>query len=304
MATFVRAVDTGSLSAAARALGRSLPTVSRQIAELERHLAVRLLARTTRTLAPTEEGHRFYERARRILEEVEDAERTMSMQATIPSGRLRISSPSLLGRLHLAPLIPPFLDLYPGVSVDLLLRDHPTNLVEEGVDLELRIGALDDSSLVARKLGEVRMVVCVAPLYLARRGVPQSPDDLIHHQCLIFSSETGPAQWSFSGPDGERRTVRLPSARFRSNALDSLMAAAVRGSGVVRAPSWLIASAVAAGALQPVLTAYERPAAPLYGLFVHGRLLAPKVRALLDFLTTRWAPGTFDVPLDPMPQKS
>lgn len=293
MATFVAVIDQGSFSAAARVLGRSLAAVSRQVAALERHLAVRLLVRTTRALAPTDEGRLYYERARRIISEVQDTERAVSAEAAIATGRLHVSAPALLGRLRLAPLLPAFLARHPRVDIDLSLWDRPVSLVEEGIDIALRIGALPDSRLTVRRLGEVRMVVCAAPAYLAEHGEPELPEDLARHRCLVFTALPGEADWIFRGPDGGRRAVRLPSPRLSVNALDAAVAAAVGGAGLVRAPSWQVAEAVAAGALRPVLTDFEQPPAPLNALTAPGRVQAQKTRAFLDFLVAEWvhSPG-------------
>lgn len=291
MATFVAVIEHGSLSGAARALGRSLPAVSRQIAALEAHLSARLLTRTTRALAATDEGRLYYERARRILGDVQETERAVNAEAAIASGRLHVSAPALLGRLRLAPLLPIFLARHPRVDIDLSLSDRPVSLIEEGIDIALVIGALPDSRLMARRLGEVRMVVCAAPSYLAEHGEPTAPDEIAQHHCLVFAAMPGRAEWAFRGPDGSRHAVRVPSPRLSANALDAAVTAAIGGAGLVRAPSWQVAEPIATGTLRAVLTGFERPAAPLHALTPPGRAQPAKTRAFLDFLVRQWAHG-------------
>jgi DNA-binding transcriptional LysR family regulator len=293
MAAFVKVAEAGSLSGAARGLGCSLASVSRQLAALEARLGGRLLHRTTRRLALTEAGREFYERAKRILGEVEEAERALSDSAATPSGRLRLSAPSLIGRLHVAPLLPEFLAQHARVSVDLTLLDRPVDPVEEGVDLALRIGPLDEGGALARRLGSVHLVICAAPSYLARRGMPLLPQELADHDCLVFAAPDG-AEWHFA-EGGRKLGLRVP-ARLSANALDPLVAAALGGAGVVRAPCWQLAEHIRAGQLVRLLAPYERPAAPIHALFPSGRPLPAKVRAFVDFLAARWAPPPFDCP--------
>src|SRR5260221_7575624 len=202
MLVFVKVAETESLSAAARALGLSLSSVSRQLASLEDRLGARLVNRTTRQLVLTDEGRIYCERAKRILGAVEEAEIELSAQARAPSGRLHVSAPTLLGRLQLAPLLPAFLARYPQVAVDLTLIDRDVHLVEEGVDLAIRIGKLDESRLIARKLGHVHLVVCAAPEYLEKRGEPGTPEDLSRHDCLVFAEVPGAAEWQIMTPSG------------------------------------------------------------------------------------------------------
>jgi DNA-binding transcriptional LysR family regulator len=293
IASFIKVVETGSLSAAARALGLSLATVSRQIAALETGLGTRLLLRTTRRLSVTDGGRLYYERAKRALGELRETEIALGAQAAVPSGRLHVSAPTLIGRLHLAPLLPEFLALYPEVALDLTLIDRPVNLLEEGIDVALRIGQLEDSSLVARRLGAIRLVVCAAPDYLVRRGTPKRPEDLRAHDCLVFAALPGIAEWRFQSPEGKTTAVTVP-ARLRANALDVVVTAALAGAGVAQAPLWQIAEHVAAGRLRIVLAEHERPATPIHALFTHSHLMSAKVRAFADFLVARWAHRNFE----------
>ena len=291
MAVFVAVAEAGSLSAAARELGLSLTSVSRQLAALEDRLGTRLILRTTRRLALTEAGRLYREQARRILSEVEEAEQALTAHQSEPSGRLHVAAPTLIGRLKLAPLLPEVLARHPRLSIDLTLTDRPVDLVEDGIDLAIRIGRLPDSSLIVRRLGHIRMQVCAAPGYLARRGEPAAPEDLAGHDCVVFAAAPGPVSWPFQTPAG-RVTVPV-AARIRANDLDAAVAAALAGAGLVRAPSWQVADLLAAGRLKPVLTAYERPSTPVQALFLPSRLLSPKIRLFADVLAKRWAGRDF-----------
>jgi len=286
MRVLVRVADAGSLSAAGRQLGLSLTSVSRQLMALEEGLGTTLVERTTRHLSLTESGRLYYQRAKQILEEVAELERGLTMQTGVASGRLHVSAPSLLGRLRLAPMLPGFLLEQTRVSVDLMLVDRPVRLAEEGIDVALRIGPLEDSGLIVRKLDDIQLVVCAAPDYLSRRGEPATPDDLIEHDCLAFGDVPGVAEWSFQ--DGAvRRPVRIPT-RLCANDFDTLVSAASAGAGLVRVASWQVAHCLADGRLRIVLEAYQRPPTPLSILTPRTRLLLPKVRAFVDFLQQHW----------------
>jgi DNA-binding transcriptional LysR family regulator len=286
MRVFVKIADAGNLSAAGRQLGLSLTSVSRQLMALEEVLGTTLVERTTRHLSLTEAGQLYYERAKPILEEVAEMEGGLTMQTGIASGRLHVSAPSLLGRLQLAPLLPGFLAEQTRVSIDLMLVDRPVRLADEGIDVALRVGPLEDSGLIVRKLDDIQLVVCGAPDYLSRRGEPATPDDLLEHDCLAFGDVPGAAEWSFQ--DGAaRRSLRIPT-RLCANDLDALVRAALAGAGLVRVPSWQVAHCLADGRLRIVLEAYQRPPTPLSILTLRNRLLLPKVRAFVDFLQQHW----------------
>jgi len=287
MATFVRAVDAGSLSGAARSLPSSLTSVSRQISALERQFGTRLLLRTTRRLALTDEGRILYERARAILGEVKEIEAVLSRDRHQPSGRIRVASPSLMGRLVIAPLLAEFLRRYPALSIDLLLVDRAVDLVEEDIHLAIRIGRLRDSQLVARKLADLRMIVCASPAYLGRRGVPEAPGDLAHHDCLVFSDAPGSAEWRFADDSKAGRKIRI-SGRLWMNSLDALATAAKEGAGIVRVPSWQAEADLAAGRLVRLLAEYEPAPVPLHLMFQPSRPASPKIRAFVDYLVGRW----------------
>jgi DNA-binding transcriptional LysR family regulator len=285
MATFVRVVDAGSLSAAARTLPSSLTSVSRQISALEELFGTRLLLRTTRHLALTDDGRILYERAKSILSELKEVEAALSSRRQEPSGRVRISAPTLMGRLLIAPMLADFLSRYPAVSVELLLVDRPVDMVEEDVQLALRVGHLADSQMVARKLAEVQMIVCAAPAYLERVGIPHTPADLSRYDCLVFSDAPGAGEWRFKEAAAEYK-IRI-SARLWINSLDALVQAAKDGAGIARVPSWLVAAELAAGPLRRILGNHEPTPAPVHLLFQSSRLASPKVRALADHLIKR-----------------
>ncbi|MDH2382782.1 LysR family transcriptional regulator [Bradyrhizobium sp. CER78] len=287
MAAFVRAVETGSLSAAARSLPSSLTSVSRQISALEQHFGTRLLLRTTRQLAPTDDGRILYERAKSILGEVKEIEAALARDPHQPSGRIRLSSPSLVGRLVIAPMLVEFLRRYPAISVDLLLIDRTVDMVEEDIHLAVRIGRLRDSQLVTRKLTDLQMIVCAAPDYLARRGEPQTPHDLADHDCLVFSDSPGSAAWRFADGSKTGRKFRI-SGRLWMNSLDALVAAARDGAGIVRVPSWQVQSDLASGRLRRLLLDHEPAPTPLHLMLQPSRLASPKIRAFVDYLVEQW----------------
>jgi DNA-binding transcriptional LysR family regulator len=241
--------------------------VSRQLIGLEEMLGTTLVERTTRHLALTEAGRLYQERAKEILKkeilkEVAEAERGLTAQTAVASGRLYVSAPSLLGRIRLSSMLPIFLAKQAQVSIDLMLVDRPVRIAEEGIDVALRIGPLEDSGLIASKLDDIQLVVCAAPDYLRRRGEPATPDDdLIEQDCLGFGDVPGMAEWSFQDA-AARRAVRI-STRLCANDLDVLVRADLAGVGLVRVPSWQVADFLADGRLRTVLEAYQRPPAPL-----------------------------------------
>jgi DNA-binding transcriptional LysR family regulator len=288
MATFVRVVESGSLSGAARSIPTSLTSVSRQIAALEERYGTPLIVRTTRRLSLTEDGRLFYERAKAVLGEVRDIELALSARHRQPTGRLRVSAPTLMGRLLIAPLLPEFLRRHPVLSVDLLLVDRAVDMVEEDIHVALRVGRLPDSQMIARKLGEVTMIVCASPAYLQRRGVPQTPADLTAHDCLVFSDTPGAADWRFKSNGKTDGKIRL-SGKLWINSLDALVAAARDGVGIVRVPSWQIAQDLASGRLQAILTAHEPPPAAIHLLFPPSRVGSFKTRLFVDYLVQQWA---------------
>jgi DNA-binding transcriptional LysR family regulator len=293
MNVFVRVVETGSLSAAARAIPMSLTSVSRHLSALENQFGMQLLRRTTRNIALTNEGRLFLERAKSILAELDEVGSLLSAARDEPAGRLRVAAPTLLGRIIIAPLLPGFLARHPAVSVELLLVDRAVNLIEENIHLAIRVGRLPDSALLARKLGDVRMVVCAAPSYLERCGAPCTPDELRRHDCLVFSDQPGPVDWRFKSA-GTRHSVRI-TGRLWANAFDVLAAAAIDGAGIVRAPSWQVAGEIKCGRLQTILQDYESMPAPVNVLFERTRRTSSSVRAFVDYLTQSTEMGSLSL---------
>jgi DNA-binding transcriptional LysR family regulator len=287
MATFVRVVDAGSLSGAARSLPSSLTSVSRQISALEERFGTPLLLRTTRQLALTDDGRILYERAKSLLGEFREIETMLSRGRQEPSGRIRVSAPTLMGRLLIAPLLAEFLRRYPALTIDLLLVDRNVDMVEEDIHLSFRVGHLPDSQLIARKLADLRMIHCASPAYLERRGIPNLPSDLSRHDCLVFSDAPGIAEWRFRESAKSERKIRI-SGRLWVNSLDALVSAAKEGAGIVRVPSWQVEADITAGRLQRVLVDHEPSPTPINLLFQPSRLASPKARAFVDYLVERW----------------
>jgi DNA-binding transcriptional LysR family regulator len=287
LSTFVQVVDAGSLSGAARAMASSLTSVSRQLAALERHFGAQLVKRTTRRLSVTEDGRILYGRAKAILAELGEVERALSAGKTEPAGRLRMSAPSLIGRLLVAPHLPEFLRRHPALSIELMLADRAVDMIEEDIHLALRVGRLPDSQLVARKLADIQMIVCAAPAYLERRGTPRVPDELAAHDCLVFSDAPGVGSWRFRTDAGAECKIPI-SAKLWINGLDALVSAAREAGGIVRVPSWQVRDDLASGRLTRILKAHEPPPAPLHLLFEASRLAAPKTRLFADYLIAQW----------------
>jgi len=281
MEVLVAAVEAGSLSAAARRLRTPLATVSRKVSELEAHLKTRLLVRSTRQLALTDAGRSYVAACKRILEEVDEAERTATGEYSAPKGELIITAPVVFGRLHVLPVVLEFLKAYREIDVRLVLADHVVNLLEERVDLAVRIGELPDSSLVATRVGAIRRVVCASPAYFAARGTPQRAADLAGHDCIAFEGVVSASVWNF---DGESVAIH---ARLVVNTAEAAVDAAVAGIGITRVLSYQAAEALASGALALALEDLEPPAAPVSLVHAGGRLLALKLRAFLDFAAPR-----------------
>jgi DNA-binding transcriptional LysR family regulator len=289
MMIFCRSVEQGSFSAAARLLDLTPSAVSKQITRLEDRLGVRLLNRTTRRLRLTEEGQAFYERSKTILNDIEDIEQSIAATQQTPRGTLRISASVAFGRSQLVPLLPKFMQQNPHISIDLELTDRTVNLLEEGIDVSIRIGRLDDSSYIARKIADNRRLICAAPSYLARYGVPQTPDDLLNHNC-IRSNDPGSHlnDWEFETPEGTR--VIHVSGNFAANLSDILYKAGLAGIGLVRLSTFLIGADIEAGRLVPVMPDYVDDSRSIYAIYPHRRHLSPKVRAFIDFLVSEYSP--------------
>ena len=281
MRNFVKITESTSLSAAARTLAMSLPVVSRGLAELERGLGVRLFTRTTRSLALTDEGETYRQHCLRILADIDNAESALAQIRATPKGRVTVSAPLLFGRLRVAPLLPAFLARYPDVSVALLLNDRVVNLIDEGIDVAVRIAPLADSTLIARRLGQVRRVVCASPAYLKHYGTPRKPADLRAHNCLLnVGSNAG--GWRFQAGAKEAR-LRV-SGNFVSNNSDALIEVACQGVGLVRVLSYQVEAMLAAKQLVEVLGKFAVTATSINAVMSPGRMTLPKVRGLVDYL--------------------
>ena len=285
IAAFVRVVEGGSFSAAARHLKISKSAVSAHVQRLEERLGIRLLNRTTRRLSMTEAGAAYYRHCARILTEAEAAEQAASALQREPRGTLRISAPDSFGWMHVAPAVPDFLRRYPELSIDIALSPAHVNLVDEGLDLAIRIGVLEDSPLVVRKLALSRLVVCAAPAYLKKYGAPREPDELAKHNCLCTSLLPWGDQWRLAGKRGEVRVA--VGGSFRSNNAEMLRAAALDGIGIAVLPTWAVAELLHTGALRRVLDAWEPPASTIYAVYPGKKLMSMKVRAFVDHLARR-----------------
>jgi DNA-binding transcriptional LysR family regulator len=281
MQVFVAVADTEGFASAARKLYMSPPAVTRTIAALEDHLGVMLFHRTTRQVKPTDAGIRFLEDCRRILADLDEAEESVAGAHRVPRGKLFVTASSRFGYLHVAPLLIEFLERYPEVSVQTLFVDRVVNLIDEGLDVAVRIGELPDSALTAIRVGSVRRVICASPEYLDARGIPQVPEDIRSHDIVQFSSLASKAEWHFKGLEGN---VTIPfSTRLTVNTADVAIAAAVAGRGLTLVLSYMIAPELVSGKLKIVLADYENPSLPVHVVYQEGRKAAAKVRAFVDF---------------------
>lgn len=281
---FVRVVATGSLSAAARELGLSLAAVSKRLASLEKRLAVILLRRTTRSQSLTVEGHAFYERCVRILAEVQDAEDFISGSHATVSGQLAITAPRTFGRQHIVPLIAEFRARYPALSIRLLLDDEVIDMVDAGIDVAFRFGALLDSTLTARLIAPGYSVLCASPEYAARKGLPTAPSQLAHHSCIVYGARPS-AHWLFH-VDGKPLSVAI-GATFIVNDGGAAQRLALEGAGILFKSIWDVGSHIRARRLLHVMPDLSAPTQPLHAVFPNGRQLSPRVRHFLDFAIER-----------------
>lgn len=280
--TFVRAVETGSFTAVAAEQGQSQPTVSRQISALEDHLGVRLMQRTTRALTLTEEGQSYYAHARAVLDTVEEAALSVRPEAEA-RGTLRIAAPLAFARLHLMPRMARFLEAHPALRTDWVLGDRPVDLVEEGIDLAIRIGRVTDQGLIARRIGQMRRVTVARPDYFARAGRPQHPHDLTAHDCIVYTGLSTVDEWHFTAPDTSPIVVKV-SGRVRVSASEGMRAALLEGLGIAVCPTWLFTDEIETGVIEQVLQAYEPAAMPIQAVYPSRRLVPPRVRVFVDFL--------------------
>jgi len=282
MSVFVAVAATGSFSAASRQLRMPLPTVSRKVSDLEAHLEAKLFVRSTRKLTLTDTGQSYLLACRKVLEEIEEAERIASGQYNAPQGELVLTAPIVFGRLHVLPIVTEFLKAQPRVDVRLILADRTLNLVEDHLDLAVRIGSLPDSSLVATQIGRTRHVVCANPAYLKEHGTPRSPADLTATACVTFAGLGEADLWHFKALP----PIRVHS-RLEVNTAEGAVEAAIAGVGFTRVLSYQAAEALSTGKLVAVLKKFEPEPLPINLIYVQERRLTAKLRAFLDFATPR-----------------
>jgi len=289
MSLFVKVVESKSFSEAAEKLEISPSAVSKKISRLEDRLGVQLLNRTTRRLGLTEAGAAFYERSARILTEVEEAEALVSTLRKAPHGLLRVAVPMLLGQMQIAPLAAPFLTRFPDMRLELVFMDRAADLIEEGLDVAIRVDDLPDSTLVARRLAPHRRVLCGAPAYFEKNGVPQTPEELVRHNCLTYGPHHPSREWFFNTATG-RRAVDVRGT-FLTNNAEGLRQAALGGLGMALLPTFLVGGDLSAGLLRPVLSEYVSADTAIYAVYPQHRHQSPKVRAFVDFMMERLGPS-------------
>jgi DNA-binding transcriptional LysR family regulator len=281
MEIFVRVIEAGSFSAAARDLNMGQPAVSKTIASLEDRLGVRLLTRSTRKLSPTEAGTAFYERAVRAIGETNEAEAAAQGAGAGLEGRLRISAPVTFSRLHLVPKLGSFLDAHPKVQLDLVMDDRVVDLVAENIDAALRLGVLTDSALKARKLGQADRLVVATPTYLARRGVPRTPADLLEHDSIIYGQSSGGQEWLFRR--GTSETSVYLKARLKLSAAEGVREAVLAAQGFAIVSRWMFAPELKSGEVVSILDEWTLPAMDLWVIYPSGRLTIAKARAFIKW---------------------
>ena len=284
MTVFVAVADLRGFAPAARRMGLSPSAVTRFIAALEERLGTRLLQRTTRSVTLTDAGARYLERARRILADVTEAEGAAQAERTVPTGRFVVAAPNVFGRLHVAPLMCTYLAQYPAVTGELTLSDRMANLVEEGIDLAVRIGALEDSSHVARTVGATRRVVVASPKYLARHKRPRSPEAVAGHDVIQFTAINPTPEWRFMQGGAERRVSFVP--KYVTNSADAAIGHAERNGGLTMVLAYQVVEAVRAGRLRILLPELEPPPLGIHLVYPSTRLLSAKVRAFVDLVAT------------------
>lgn len=293
IAVFVRVVERGSFTLAADDLSLSRAVVSKYVSRLEERLGARLMHRTTRRLSLTEAGAALFEASRGALERIEEAEAAVAQYQAAPKGRLRVSAPMSFGILFLGAAVAEFSRAQPGVTIDLRLDDRFVNLVEEGMDVAVRIGVLTDSSLVARRIARAQSVACASPAYLDERGEPERPGDLAGHDCLLYSYLSTANVWRFQGSDGREIPVAV-NGTLRANNGILLSDAAAAGRGIVMGPSFYVAARIRSGELRRILKAYRLPELGVHAVYPQRDFVPPKVRAFVDFLVERFRRPDWD----------
>lgn len=292
IAIFCHVVDSGSFTKAAEQLSLSRAVISKSIARLEERLAARLLNRTTRRLSLTEAGATLFEASHGALDQIEEAKLAIAQLQAEPRGLLRLSVPMTFGMLHIAPAVPEFLERHPGITLEMRMDDRLVDLVAEGFDLAIRIASLTDSTLVARRLAPCRFVVCGSQAYFNRYGVPQVPDDLREHNCIIYLYSQPPNIWRFRDPKGQEIAVAVRGNLRVNNGIVE-REAAVRGLGVTVSPTFHMGELIRAGLLQAVLSGYTVPEISVCAVYPQRKYLSPKVRAFIDFFAQRFGPDPY-----------
>jgi DNA-binding transcriptional LysR family regulator len=288
MSVFVRVAKAGSFAGGASELGISRAMATKHIMQLEGSLGTRLFNRTTRSLSLTEVGASYLERCQQVLLDVDEMEAAVTHLQTEPRGVLKISAPPVIGATHITRAVAEFLKLHPDLSVDMILQSSTGDLIDEGIDVAIYLGDLDDTSMVARKLASSPMVVCASPEYLAKYGTPKTPEDLYHHSCLINWASTPRNKWRFKGKIGYI-TINV-SGRMQSNVADANRIAAINGLGLVMLATYVVGRDIEKGKLVPVLENYVLPPLDIHAVYPHRKYLSAKVRRFLDFLQAWLAP--------------
>ncbi|MCW6511708.1 LysR family transcriptional regulator [Lichenifustis flavocetrariae] len=285
MSVVVSVAETGSLSAASKKIGVSVPTISRKLSDLEAHLNVELFQRSSRRMSLTEAGRSYVAACKRIIEQIEDAEREASGEYRTPTGDLTVTSPWGIGHLHLLPLASEFLAVYPEINLRLLLSDRVLSPMENNIDVGIRIGPLPDSSMVATRIGSIRVVACASPAYLARRGTPVSLDDVSDHDCITIDEVGRPRIWKFA-KDGAEVTTPICS-RLTVNTSEAAVQAATLGAGIARVMAYKMEAERRAGTLVVILEAFEKEPLPVHILYTERKPMPLKLRVFLNWLTPR-----------------
>jgi DNA-binding transcriptional LysR family regulator len=288
MSVFARVVELGHLSSAAAQLGMSTSAVSRHLADLESHLGVRLLNRTTRRLSLTESGQVFYERSVQLLTDLEEAEITVASASVVPRGTLKITCSITWGIRHLAPAIAAFVERFPGLRFEIELSDRAVDIVEEGIDLAIRIGDIGAQSLIGRRIGTMQLVCCASPAYLAAHGTPRAPEDLAQHVCLTYAYSASGNTWRFHDSAGREHATRAVGTVHANNG-QMLAALAAAGVGIAMEPDFIVSPELRAGTLVSILAEFTPPSAGIYAAYASRRHLSAKIRAFVDFLVTRFS---------------
>jgi len=292
MLVFTKVAKAGSFASAAKELGLSRAMATKHVMQLENGLGIRLLNRTTRNLSLTEVGVVYLERCLQILDEMEEMEIAVTRLQTEPRGTLKVNAAPVFGAYHLAPAIAAYSELYPEVNVELVLQAGYVDLIEEGFDVAIHLDELRDSSLIARRLGSSQRVVCGAPAYFRKRGLPETPEDLRKHNCLVNTVLAPRDQWQFSVPGGVATTVKV-SGNMQSNVADALRIAAICGLGLVLLPTYMVGQDIYRGRLQAVLTNYVPAPLDIHAVYPHRKHLSAKVRTFVDFLYDRFQPKPY-----------